>query len=368
MSTATQTKPASTKKAPLVPPDERMWKRYSKHGEFPWSTSLSIALHGFGLLALLFLIPWLGEFLPNNPTPPPKMDLLEIEGLSGGGDEMGAGLKKLGEGNQPQKTEGAGNASNATKPNEARPKAEQVARLDNLKFDPKLGVNSNAEFELDEGNLPFKQLEKLSKDAAKDLKDSLEQPLPGSKLGTSQTPGTGSPGGDGTGRGKGKGPGTGDSKTGVVYTRKMKHEARWQILASPDGNIHLKKLAALGITLAVPTSTRGKFAVYDLSKLPPVSRQMDLSGQKEKVMWINGDPRELAGLASVLGLKSPPPFAAIFLPQGLEDRMAELEAAYISQNNRAEREIEKTYWDVPQRDGVYDNEPTIVHQKVRGAR
>jgi hypothetical protein len=49
-----QTLPTSDNQ-PLVPPDERFWQRYSRHGELPLSGATSLALHllVFGLLVLI---------------------------------------------------------------------------------------------------------------------------------------------------------------------------------------------------------------------------------------------------------------------------------------------------------------------------
>src|SRR5436190_15683826 len=104
---ATAVQPPQTDQQTGHPPEERFWKRYSPHGELHWSSGVSIALHAvvIGALVLIFL---LAEFLPNSPTPPPRMEPVEIEGASGGLDGLGESLANRGKGDQPGKTEGVG--------------------------------------------------------------------------------------------------------------------------------------------------------------------------------------------------------------------------------------------------------------------
>src|SRR5437868_8661124 len=74
-------------KPPLMPPEERFWKTYSPHYELPLSSGVSITLHVL-IIGLLLLTPFL---IVRPPAPPVSLDLVEIEGGSGGLDGLGVG-------------------------------------------------------------------------------------------------------------------------------------------------------------------------------------------------------------------------------------------------------------------------------------
>src|SRR5262245_15442362 len=103
----TLTSPPAQKRPPF-PPEEQSWKRYSSHGEMQISSAVSIAIHTFILLGFALGF-WFAVFFPSTP-PPVTMDLVEIEGASGGLDGLGESLANMGKGNQPNRTEGVGSS------------------------------------------------------------------------------------------------------------------------------------------------------------------------------------------------------------------------------------------------------------------
>src|SRR5262245_56414879 len=80
---------------PPVPPDERFWKRYSPHHEFPLSTVGSIVVHALLIVALVVIAVTWQEGL--SAAKPVEMKVVEIEGGGGLGlDDMGSGTTLLG--------------------------------------------------------------------------------------------------------------------------------------------------------------------------------------------------------------------------------------------------------------------------------
>src|SRR5215218_1691586 len=92
------TLPKTKDGAPLIPPDEQFWKRYSAHGEAPLSISGSLAIHvligGALLLAGVYLAALLYKPDRSLPVEPVR---LKIEG-GGGGRADGSTKGKAGGG------------------------------------------------------------------------------------------------------------------------------------------------------------------------------------------------------------------------------------------------------------------------------
>src|SRR5262249_3726826 len=180
--------------------------------------------------------------------------------------------------------------------------------------------------------------------------------------GVGSGPGGGAGGPKGSGIGKGKGDGKGTSPVGVVLNDQRRRELRWRILASTNGDIHLKKLQALGVILYVPLPSQpGTALKYDMTKPTLVGNSVPASEifAVDRVRWRNDEPTQVIPLAKALHLKEAPPFLVIVLPRELELDMARRELLH---KGRQEHEIQQTIWDLRERDGVYDNEPQIVEQ------
>ena len=378
--TPAKSAPKNTPGQPQQPPDERFWKRYSPHHECPVSITGSIALHVLVAAILAGAIPFLSFSCVDNrtdgPAAPPRMELVEIMGGDPGLDGLGVGKDLLGGGAKGDKTENVENATGGE--NKITPKGPQIpiaALKDPLKApELRLDSNPNEPPELDDGGEAFAALDQAAKRAAQDIiRATQPKPAPssgGSKNKTGKGPGkkrgNGGPAGRGTGRGTGVGAGTGTSPYGRVFTNQQKRQMRWQILASPDGRIHLAKLQALKVTLVMPTRRAGIFTIFDLTGSKPVRKETRrLADQAAKVWWTNRDPTEVQALARVLRLRDVPHCFVIFLPKALEDRMVQLEEEY---QGAREDQIEKTIWDVPLRNGRYASEPQVVQQILKGQR
>src|SRR5262245_5762739 len=75
---------------PRLPPDEKFWKRYSPHHEFPLSTVVSVAIHV--VLGVLIVLVF-KKFMDMDKKPLP-MEPIRLAG--GGGNSQGIGPEKGG--------------------------------------------------------------------------------------------------------------------------------------------------------------------------------------------------------------------------------------------------------------------------------
>src|SRR5262245_21404066 len=73
----------------VAPPDEKFWKKYSPHYEFPLGSTTSLVLHGL-VLGILILGGYLFRLSRESATHrPPNMDVVMLDGTGDG--EAGAG-------------------------------------------------------------------------------------------------------------------------------------------------------------------------------------------------------------------------------------------------------------------------------------
>src|SRR5262249_4726354 len=167
-------------------------------------------------------------------------------------------------------------------------------------------------------------------------------------------------GGDGK-IGSKPGPGTRARNPGAPsLTRQQRREMRWRIDFSGDPAEHVRKLKALKITLAVPTSKPGLFLLADLTQTPSMTRLDDLGAHRDKVKWFNSHQPSLQGLMTQLQLPQLPRYAVIFLPDEMEQEMLRLEEQH---EGLREDQIELTEFEIrPQGDGY---RPVVVRQTRR---
>jgi hypothetical protein len=372
-------KPANKPTPPEHPawlPEEKAFRaRFSPHFEMEISIAAAMALYTVLSVVLILIALWEGA-RAEEEYKPPRMEVVEIQGGQGGLDNLGFGNTPLGGAGGKDKAENVENTSEEKNPTPTG-KAPDVPLIKDPLKAPELKFPDPSKEQPDstEGGEAFAQLDATVKKVEDDIIKAT-QPKPSPPSGTKKTPGgvkgpnrkpgTGGPGGKGGGKGGGVGPGSGTSPYGEVRTNQQKRQMRWRILASEDGRIHYAKLKALGITLVVPTGKPNVFQIMDLSQANPTFRLTDqLRNQGDKVWWTNRSPREIAGLAAVLGIRPPPPCFVIFLPKQLEERMLVLEQEY---QGATEDQIQQTVWDVPLRNGRYASEPEVKEQILKGGR
>jgi hypothetical protein len=347
-----------------------IFQRYSPHGECPLSFAGSALLH-VGLLVAVVVLTFFALNTTAENAKPVAMDVVNVDPEGGGGrlDGVVGGKGLGGKDASSTKIEMAGKGKLGN-PRTGDFEVKDVKFFDVKKKD--LTVIGETTDPVEGQGDVFDKLDYEQRIGKKIMEsDAGSGPPGGSGIGVKGGPaskgaGGGMGGGSGPGSGSAKGPGSGKGPGGPL-TDQRRRELRWQILASTNGEVHLKKLQALQVTLLIPLKSQPGFMLrYDLSKPTLVGEKVRAQDDSQKVRWKNANAEEMVTLAQVLNLQEVPPFTVIYLPSGLEADMARRELAY---EGRPERDILKTVWDVRERDGAYENEPFIVKQFPRpGAR
>jgi hypothetical protein len=233
---------------------------------------------------------------------------------------------------------------------------------------------------LDDGTPPVDnelaiELIKIAKQADEEVRKAMDLPKapPSAKPAPRKigSPGTGNPKGQGGQGGTGGGPGMGAKQGSGVGTggpggrpNATKQEVfawRWRFDLSGDGKEHARKLAAMGVTLAIPDGRGGFFVVTDLNRRPVELKKDSLVAFKEAVKWYNQKPESLQGLAREFQLKFVPQYVVLLLPKEREEKMAAEEAEYAREQRRDLTKIQATWFDFRLRHGMYD--PAVIKQE-----
>lgn len=365
MAAATPPQKAAATARPLVPPEERFWKRYSPHFELPLAGMSSLLLHGLVIGAIVLATATYFFRGGEENVRPPSMDVVMMGG-SGDGEEGAGG--EPGSPGEPGQENVASLKPDAPGP-EARP--ELPADLKNA-----------APFELtvpDSPNSPETVgedvFQKLSEAAKKEAERAEEKKLPAappkkaagvrspSKGGTGNPKGAGGQGGSGGGPGRGtKGTGTGaGGGPGRTATRAEVLAWRWRFNLQGGAREHADKLAAIGVTVAVPDPRGGFLMVQDLKRRPVDTRRDDLAAFKDAVKWYNTDPNSVKGLANELQLPFVPQHVILLLPKDREEKMAAEEARFAKEHRRTLTTVRATWFDFQLRGGGY--EPLAIRQE-----
>jgi hypothetical protein len=316
-----------------LPPEERFWKRYSPHHEFPLSSATSAALHVL-VLALLLAIAWvavkLGAGEESRPIPVTAVYVGGGDGREKGGPGPGSG----GETSLPE--------DRATNPEAGKP----AAGVELPDLNPGQAAPPPPTF-TDKNGRPMpaaagkalKALDALERDA----QDKLMRGLGDSK----DKGGPGAGGGDRPGLGPNKGPGDGPG-TGKL-TRRQQRQLRWHMtFTTQSGEDYLRQLGGIrpgsGAILAVPVGEKRYRVLRDLGQRPATGEVEDLARLKQ-ICWVDDRPESVAGLARALGIPTPPAFIALFPPK-LEEHLADLEKARLEQDfpGRTEDDIDETHF------------------------
>lgn len=358
--------PKATK--PSIPPGDSVWQTYSAHYELPLAGATSIFLHG--LIIGMLAVGGIAFFFSFNldAAKPPSMDMVMIEGGGTGFEGLG------GEPGLP----GAPDAGSRT---------EQVATLPDQPTErPQSLLPKESPLELnipliDDGTPPADnelaiEIAKIAKQADDEVRQAMDlpkappptaRPAP-KKIGTAGAgnpkgkPGQGGEGGDGGVGGK-QGPGTGAGGPGgrPAATKQEIFAGRWRFNLAGDGKEHARKLAAMGVTLAIPDGRGGFFLATDLNRRPVEMRRDSLVAFKDAVKWHNQRPESLQGLARELQLKFVPQYVVLLLPKEREEKMADEEAQYARSQGRDLAKVQATWFDFRLMNGAY--EPVVIRQE-----
>jgi len=316
------TKPAAPP-APLAPPDEEFWDKYSPHHEFPLSTIGSVAMH-IGVFAALAGLLWLAfKSTISDKTPVPMRSMIvhgDNSGPSGSG--MGGGTEK-GEENIPQ---------NQVIPKPVVPDAvmEQVSP-EVKRFLPNVPSNT--------AGLRPEDLKNIPKYAGLDpeLQRKLMEGASGNK-GTGKGEGAGGAGAEGKGAGTAGDPSSSASR-GI----------RWDLnFKTSSGQDYLEQLRAMKATLVIPQPSDWRtYKSYRLTEANPAGEEFDLS-RLPGLHFIDDQAAAVSGLARAMGLAFSPPRMLAFFPKDIEEELARLEREF---RGRKESEIFSTSFRVVVRNG-----------------
>lgn len=362
-------KKAPVKEKPLIPPEEALWEKYSPHFELPLAGATSLFLHGLviGILAVggLALL-----FTPSLELTPPRMDVVMIEG-------NGSGFEGLsGEAGSPGSPNGGGKKEKVDAALDQPPDPGERPPAARIFNDPPL-----LDLPTVEGGMPVDaeltiELKKIAQEAEERVKESIQSAPAPTPSGTGKTTGpvgSGNPkgvngqGGTGTGKGIGKKQGstygTGDRAGGRKATDQEVFAWRWRFDISGDGKEHARKLAALGVTIAIPdpNSPNGFFLITDLNRRPVDRKKDNLGAFKDAVKWYNTRAESVQALAAELQIPFTPKFVVLLLPKEREQKMAQEEARYAQEQRRKLETVSETWFDFRLRNGVYD--PVVIRQK-----
>jgi hypothetical protein len=344
---------------PLVPPDESMWKRYSPHGELPLSGASSLALHLL-IFGLMLLSAWLAYayFRHANRSLPVEAVRLDLGG--GGGDPHARGTGP-GRGEQPVEV-GAPTPETPLTPNpDNDPKRPDL---------PKTDPGARQPFKFDDTAIRYIHRSDTASSAAlqKLAEANIRIRLPdGREAGRGQG-GTGSGGGSGSGEGTGVGSGKGE---GGTLTQREKRMLRWSMIFNTNsGPDYVSQLQGLGAILAIPVredaSGREYKTIRNLSARPAKLLTEDIS-QIPRIYWIDDKAQSVQDVLRTLGvqLKRAPSHFVAFMPEELEHKLFQLEAAYLNQHykGRSEDDIVETRFRINRTGGNY--EPQVTELKVK---
>jgi hypothetical protein len=323
-----------------LPPEERFWKHYSPHHEFPLSSVTSAALHALAIV-LLLLSAWVawklgfGEF--DKPVP---ISAVAIEDPGGGGGSPNG----VGDGPNHRDKAPAEDTGNPDKPKPPTPAVNlpdlPVGDVDPVQL-PDYKDSTTGQRVIDRGNKVLEQLGKIDREAREKMFSGLGKG------------GTGTGGGDGHGNGPGTGDGQGPGNGGL--TKRQKRQLRWFMdFKFHDESEYLRQLQNIkpgsGAILAYPTPDGHQYRVIrDLSKRPAVGQVEDLRKLK-CIFWLDDRRDSVARLAGALQLPAPTHFVAFF-PRELEAELARIEHEY---KNLDEDQIDRTVFEVvPTADGYH---------------
>jgi hypothetical protein len=315
----------STPPAPLAPPEEQFWERYSPHYEFPLSSVGAVAAHVGGVVLFSATVWLLSKMsFAEKTAPPMRVMTLVADGDGKEGQGSGGGTQ------QPENVD----PTQQTLPRSVK-NVDLAPVVEDIKpFLPKVPSTRDG--------LRPEDLPAVPKIAG--LDDELRRKLmPGSSGNKGSGPGAGAggPGPEGTGGGSASDPSSSQNR-GI----------RWELnFKTESGKDYLEQLRAMKATLLIPQpSTWKDHKAYDLTA-GLTGRDYDIS-KLPGLYFIDDEPGSASRLTRAMGLDFSPPKFLAFFPKDIEEELAKLERTY---RNRKESEIFSTTFKV----FVVDGKPSI---------
>lgn len=318
----------SKNSAPILPPDEEFWEKYSPHYEFPLSSVGSIALHVAGLMIFLGALYMLSKMTIPDTGPVPMRE-----------------MSVMGDGDNANGTEGSGfspveNVTPIEKPvDTSREVPEKVLNdviADIKEYLPVIPQDPDAPNVKDLP--PLQKFAKLDEEIRKKL-------IPGG------------PKNKGAGNNEGKNdnnqPGAGSGGKDGDPTSSFKRGARWVLIFKTENSVdYLNQLGAMKATIVVPQPPDFKkvnLAYRNPNSPNPKGEPIDVSNIPG-LFFIDDEGASASRVARSLGLNFDPPLFIAFFPKDVEEQLAAEERRY---RGRREDQILSTTFKILIRDGRY---------------
>jgi hypothetical protein len=364
---------------PLLPPEERFWKRYSPHFELPVAGATALFAHAviLGILAIggiAFLFRASAE-----ASKPAKMDTVFVDPDAAFPGNMGAAPEgEPGSPGDPGGTEVEQGPPGA-QGNDTGPQGPGDESLPELPSLPSIGLNVPAATAQAEApsNLA-QQLDNITKAAQERSKVPVvatSKPKTGTGTKSGKKKGTGNPRGTNGGGGPGgsswgsKGRGMGGGAKSHKATDAEIKAWRWQFDLSGPPREHADKLERVGVIVAVPDPKAGNMdprtapllLITDLKRRPVTLKPAEPGRFADSVKWYNRTPDSIQGLMQELRLPFVPPCIILLMPKDREAKMAEAEMRYAREHGLDPERIQQTTFDFRLQGGVY--EPVVINQR-----
>jgi hypothetical protein len=323
----------AAKKPSRKPPDERFWKRYSRHHELPLSVASSVLVHALGIGALALILTGAILTLLGMKTEPLQVEGIQVAGGSGIEEGIGTGPANGEIPSGPESLKQAGGAeAKKPDPDPTRPPPQ---------LDPVQDKTSDRLLPND----PAPALEHQG-GADQRLRDRIRDLIAGKGKGN-----VGGGGGEGRGQGTGKGNNRGPGLDTGNLTIRQKRQLRWSmVFDTRSGEDYLSQLAGLGAILAVPSGNDEYVFYRNLSLRPPQSEPGQL-WRMNQIYWTDDQAHSVRNLSTALGLTYVPGHIIAFFPVELEKKLLEKERQAYSGN---EENIRETNFRIQRKGGRYE--------------
>jgi hypothetical protein len=357
--------PTATQEKDLVPPEERFWKRYSPHHEFPLSSVGSVVLHILSIGALVVIAYILTRTRGSERLEPASIDVVAVSGPlknAGGGGKPG-GQEDASGGTSTKRGKEIVKESDPLPPSPGNVQVEKGVTLNMVELPPlnvkvteggeRIVVGLNQEVMGDLNTIIEQTRRKNAEDMARTAKGK-DGPGKGEGKGT----------GDGPGEGGGKGPGVPGGGTATIRQIRNDRWGVYWIYRSTPGDL-LKLYSDMQVFIGVPTKLGSDghieecLVIRDIKK-NAIAKREDVY-KLNRMFWMTSEPGPVLELARALGLRRPPPFFLIFHPPEFEENLLRLEKQAFSGD---ESRIAKTFFRIINRGGVTDVELDPDHPIV----
>lgn len=308
--------------APVMPPEEKFWQRYSPHNEF--------SLSGVGTLTvyLLFGLLILGG--------------VKLSGLLTSAQDfsMGAVAADFDDGDGGRVPDGSA-AREAVEPSRIQQPAvpSTVSSLP-LPQPPAGVVVPEPDPATTEGDNLAEVTEELKNRIRK-----VGESVPGKPTSPQEKNQPGKPGG---------------AKQGSLQNKaRVEAMRRWNmVFDTRNGDDYRKQLESLGAILAIPEKDGQYRVIRNLT--PPVKPEAEDLQKLQRIFWVDDNAQSVRNLATALQLPETPAHIVAFFPAELEQKLTELEKKFA--DNRPVGNLKETRIRIQlNKQGVY--EPVVVDQR-----